>query len=237
CHCCHSPCQRRYTTDESEQHQVVPFSIPHIHQFVNAYEAILNCPATCETTDCIYVLTCPCGKFDYIGHTVSSFATALAYHREEGNRIMREFFLGEINTEYLTHRLKSEQKRANDQLWLYQHSTQCSAALEIFLEENPSYWCFVPTKVAALSLSNTPSRNSPSLRTSNESSFTSVDESTRLRGEEEIRFLLRNIPKPPSGFVFSAQQRQQQAQFFQSARDRIVPRDLPDLYNADIIAV
>lgn len=91
--------------------------------------------------------------------------------------------------------------------------------------------------MAALSLSNTSSRNSPCLRTSNESSFTSLDESARLRGEDEIRFLLRNIPKPPPGFVFSAQQRQQQAQFFQSARDRIVPRDLPDLYNADIIAV
>ncbi|CAF1658824.1 unnamed protein product, partial [Adineta ricciae] len=112
---------------------------------------------------------------------------------------LTQFFLGEINTEYLTHRLESEEKRANDQLWLYQHSTQCSAALEIFLEENPSYWCFVPTKVAAPTLNR--------------------------------RFLLRNIPKPPSGFVFSAQQRQQQAQFFQSARDRIVPRDLPDLYN------
>ena len=96
CHCCHPPCQRRYTTDEPER-QVVPFSIPHVHHFVNGYEAILNCPAvrsiilftstdllashilqSCETTDCIYVLTCPCGKFDYIGQTVSSFATALA---------------------------------------------------------------------------------------------------------------------------------------------------------------
>ncbi|CAF1682531.1 unnamed protein product, partial [Adineta ricciae] len=42
---CHSPCQRRYTADEPEPYQVVPFSISHIHQFVNGYEAILNCPA------------------------------------------------------------------------------------------------------------------------------------------------------------------------------------------------
>jgi len=40
CHCCHSPCPRRYVTEFA-----IPFSIPHIHRFVNQYEAILNCPA------------------------------------------------------------------------------------------------------------------------------------------------------------------------------------------------
>lgn len=45
CQCCHPPCQRRSTTDEPEHHQTVPFSIPHVHKFVNGYEAILNCPA------------------------------------------------------------------------------------------------------------------------------------------------------------------------------------------------
>lgn len=38
CHCCHPPCPLRNTT-------VIPFSYPHIHRFVNQYEAILNCPA------------------------------------------------------------------------------------------------------------------------------------------------------------------------------------------------
>lgn len=44
CLCCHSPCPRLDSLD-SEQTSVIPFSIPHIHRFVNQYEAILNCPA------------------------------------------------------------------------------------------------------------------------------------------------------------------------------------------------
>ena len=46
CLCCHSPCPRRSaTTGYPEQTLAVPFSFPHIHRFVNQYEAILNCPA------------------------------------------------------------------------------------------------------------------------------------------------------------------------------------------------
>jgi hypothetical protein len=44
CLCCHTPCPRRYATDP-KQRLIIPFSIPHIHQFVNQYRAILNCPA------------------------------------------------------------------------------------------------------------------------------------------------------------------------------------------------
>jgi hypothetical protein len=44
CACCHSTCPRRYPTNQG-QTQVIPFSNPHIHRFVNGYEAILNCPA------------------------------------------------------------------------------------------------------------------------------------------------------------------------------------------------
>ena len=39
------------------------------HIFVNGYRSILNCPATCTSRNIIYVLTCPCKKFDYIGET------------------------------------------------------------------------------------------------------------------------------------------------------------------------
>jgi hypothetical protein len=44
CLCCHSPCPRRYVMDP-QQRLAIPFSIPHIHRFVNQYEAILNCPS------------------------------------------------------------------------------------------------------------------------------------------------------------------------------------------------
>ena len=49
--------------------------------------------------------------------------------------------------------------------------------------------------------------------------------------------LVNNVPKPPPGFDFSLDQRQQQAQFFRAEEDRLVPRDQVDLYNADIIVV
>ena len=39
------------------------------HTFVNGYRSILNCPATCTTRNIIYVLTCPCKQFDYVGET------------------------------------------------------------------------------------------------------------------------------------------------------------------------
>ncbi|CAF4322174.1 unnamed protein product, partial [Adineta steineri] len=40
---------------------VVIFSSAQKHRFVNGYEAILNCPASCTTKNIIYALTCPCG--------------------------------------------------------------------------------------------------------------------------------------------------------------------------------
>ena len=37
CLCCHP--------SDPKQKLAIPFSLPHIHRFVNQYEAILNCPA------------------------------------------------------------------------------------------------------------------------------------------------------------------------------------------------
>ncbi|CAF4670279.1 unnamed protein product, partial [Rotaria magnacalcarata] len=51
----------------------------------------------CHTQNIIYVLTCPCGKFDYVGATTQSLHDRLIKHREHGNRIMHEFLLGEAN--------------------------------------------------------------------------------------------------------------------------------------------
>ncbi|CAF1450870.1 unnamed protein product [Adineta steineri] len=218
CICC------RYSTDP-EKTSVIPFSIPHIHHFVNDYEAILNCPATCETTNCIYVLTCPCGKFDYVGQSKLPFATTLATHQEEGNRIIREFLIGETNCEYITHGFKSDEKKRNDRLWLYQHSPRCSIAVQRFLDVNPDYWCFVPMRLDEIDLVNTTFQ------------YPSDSTTSCTRSVENVRILVDNVPTPPLGYGFSTNQRQQQVQFFRSLKDCIVPLDKVDLYNADIIAV
>ncbi len=52
-------------------------------QFCNGYQTILNCPADCQTRNIIYVMTCPCGKFEYIGETSQRL----------GDRLWCEFFL------------------------------------------------------------------------------------------------------------------------------------------------
>ncbi|CAF4577533.1 unnamed protein product, partial [Rotaria socialis] len=41
------------------------------------YRSILNCPTTCTTRNIIYVLTCPCKQFDYIGETSVSLPQRL----------------------------------------------------------------------------------------------------------------------------------------------------------------
>jgi len=113
----------------------------------------------------------------------------------------------------------------------------CSAALQLFLDENPDYWCFVPVRSIDVNLIDTPSRRSQSRRASSEASAYTIEQPVRPRDDDEVKFLVVNVPKPPSGFIFSTNQRQQQGEFFKLSKDRIVPRDLPDLYNADIVAV
>lgn len=34
-----------------------------------------------------------------------------------------------------------------DGMKLYQHSARCPSALQWFLDENPDYWSFIPTKM------------------------------------------------------------------------------------------
>ncbi|CAF5091272.1 unnamed protein product, partial [Rotaria socialis] len=67
----------RYTMEACHQKSCcLCYPSPHIeskstiqHLFVNGYRSILNCPTTCTTRNIIYVLTCPCKQFDYIGET------------------------------------------------------------------------------------------------------------------------------------------------------------------------
>ena len=50
------------------------------HRFVNGYESILNGPASCSTTNIIYALTYPYGKYDYIGESSQTLAQCLRRH-------------------------------------------------------------------------------------------------------------------------------------------------------------
>lgn len=74
CCLCH-PC---YKSTFRKDQCVLRFNCYDQHRFIHGYRSILNCPATCETQNIIYALTCPCHKVDYIGETNSSLPVRLS---------------------------------------------------------------------------------------------------------------------------------------------------------------
>ncbi|CAF5143378.1 unnamed protein product, partial [Rotaria magnacalcarata] len=84
------------------------------HRFVNGYTTYLNCPASCTTSNIVFVMTCPCGQYKFIDSTSGSLTDALTCI----HIIVRK-------------------KR------FYQHSAHCSVAVHLFLGHNPAYWCFI----------------------------------------------------------------------------------------------
>ncbi|CAF1403722.1 unnamed protein product [Adineta steineri] len=123
---------------------VVQFLSAQKHRFINDYETILNCPATCTTKNILYALTCPCGQYDYIGYTSLTLDEQLKYHREHGNRIMHEFILGSEKSTQIQQQTKSQEKLIADTMLIYKHSIRCPSAIQLFLDCNPQYWHFVP---------------------------------------------------------------------------------------------
>ena len=121
--------------------------------------------------------------------------------------------------------LLSTRKLANDGLWLYQHSARCAVAMQLFLDENSDYACFVPMPLNEIRSDGT------ILKPLNDRPL------QWARSDAEVHFLVDNVPEPPLGFGFSPQQQYEQARFFKWAKDRIVPADNPDLYNVDLVAV
>ena len=129
---------------------------------------------------------------------------------------------------------------------MYQHSARCSVALQAFLEYNPEYWCFVPTKTVEQQqqqqmiqgqtvrgyLARQPATHRE-LPAASDLDFST----TWNRRDAEVRLLMSNLPEPPFGYSFNSYQRQQQANFFKWAQDRNVPLHNVDLYNPNIVAI
>ncbi len=65
-----SMCVPRYNLMCREQlGPMIQFSPKYGFTFYNGYETILNCPADCYTCNLVYVMICPCRRFEYIGET------------------------------------------------------------------------------------------------------------------------------------------------------------------------
>ena len=103
---------------------------------------------------------------------------------------------------------------------LYKHSARCPAAIQLFLDCNPQYWCFVPMPKTEEEAQNT-------------ASF-----SLHTRRDQEATVWLNSLPPVPSeNYTFSVHQRTEQLQIFKDKRDRLTPNFNLDLYNATIFAV
>lgn len=76
---------------------MIQFNHTNGHTFVNGYKTLLNCPVNCHTNNLIYVMTCPCHRYEYIGETSQRLIDRLRAHRLQFNRIFHEFLLGEQN--------------------------------------------------------------------------------------------------------------------------------------------
>ncbi|CAF3873588.1 unnamed protein product [Rotaria sp. Silwood1] len=164
-------------------------------------------------------MTCPCHQADYIGETSLSLAERLLYHQEHGNRIVQEVLLGKKNVTRIRPELKSFETLVKDDMKLYQHSANCPAAIQWFLDENPAYWPFVPIKI---------------------SEAEEFDEEREVAHslEDTTQFTYANdIPTPPSGYRFTFEQKMAIEQFFQERKYINSPNYCLDLYHAAIVAI
>ena len=133
--------------------------------------------------------------------------------------------------------------RATQAKWLrlYQHTSRCPVALRRFLHSNPAYWCFIPQRWNASMTAQFNSFGEPTQH---------PDEVTRLVrlgviDDQRVANYLAHVPVPPTAYVFSYQQRQQQRFFFKEWLSRTNDDDdahrtlstSMDLYSFDIIAV
>ncbi|CAF4518539.1 unnamed protein product [Rotaria sp. Silwood1] len=201
------------------QQPIIRFGSHQRHTFINGYESILNCPASCTTKNIIYVLTCPCRQVDYIGETSSSLNHRLVCHQEHGNRILQEFLFGEKNTARIRNELPSFEKLVKNDMKLYQHSTRCSHALQWFLDENPEYWRFIPRKMS-------------------ESDEQREEKELVHYFEEPDRLTYANdVPIPPNGYRFSYEQKNAIDRFFSDKLYLNTPNLHMDLYQTTIIAI
>ena len=130
---------------------------------------------------------------------------------------------------------------------LYKHAVRCPRAMQIFLNFNPSYWCFAPLRLTEVEVQNerNPTLSHSLIRLDSHlpTSIGSKDKNARVetkctRSDERVRSYMRHLPPIPGGYNFSIQQRVEQFQYFKHRHDIVHRQNSSmDLFYADIIAV
>ncbi|CAF5090192.1 unnamed protein product, partial [Rotaria magnacalcarata] len=206
------------------------------HRFVNGYTTYLNCPATCTTSNIVFVMTCPCGQYEFIDSTSASLTDALTYHRLACNQMMHSFLTGTPVYEEIMTPMERCRHLIVRKMRHYQHSAHCSVAVQLFLEHNPVYWCFISRSRREVEQEN---NFYTGLVLATESEFAFILP-RRTNHEKKVARLLTGVMLQPAENHYSTAQIQKQRIFF----DRLLlsPVDqLPyvetDLYKMKIIAV
>ena len=171
----------------------VQFNQYEKHRFVNGYQSILNCPASCSSKNIIYVLTCLCGQFDYISETRYTLAVRSEGHRHIAMTLIEKFLIGDRNFRRLSTNGPRDSLLNKEYIALYQHVRQCSAGIQLFLDSNPNYWRFVPMSIAETDQENFNYRTM--------ALTTSVH-----HHDKELMKWLDDMPKPGPNFKFSKRQ-------------------------------
>jgi hypothetical protein len=129
---------------------------------------------------------------------------------------------------------------------VYKHAARCPWIIQIFLNFNPIYECFVPITIAEAEQKNRKYVLPSSLIFHDDVNPTSIGSKDReaiagsatTRSDEMVRSCMRNIPSVPPGYAFSTRQRIQQFQYFKAKQDtKTGQHSTIDLFNVAIIAV
>ncbi|CAF1395843.1 unnamed protein product [Rotaria sordida] len=217
------PCQKISCTLCESSSTIIQFNSYRIHHFLNGYHAILNCPVTCHTKNIIYALTCPCGEYDFIGSTSSDMSEVIESIREAGNQYMHETLISTKSSFYSHRDTNNFLHKQKELIRLYQHSTRCSKAIQLFLNVNPNYDGFIPISFDQAI----------------------VDDRNRIIEVSPINnftdLYIQNVPVPPNGYIFSNCQQEKQRKFFEKlhitkSHDEKMFTSV-DFYNVTVIAV
>ncbi|CAF3380737.1 unnamed protein product [Rotaria sp. Silwood2] len=246
------PCQQIncclcQTSSSSSSPSTIRFKSFEIHRFSNGYESILNCPATCQTKNIIYLFTCPCGKCEFIGSTKESLMDVIFYYRKQLNQFIHTHLTG-LNSSLDSFSTPFLFCTISDSL-LYEHITQCPTILERFLQVNPQYYCFIPMLLEHVIQNNflinindftTNSFSSSSTScTINLSTGESVENEQPIHLiNDEINQYITKLPKLSKNTVFTSNQRKLQRNFFHQciSKQEVIVKS-SDLYNITLLCV
>lgn len=112
---------------------------------------------------------------------------------------------------------------------LADHSSHCTVALNMFLQCQPKYWCFVPMTCTNADLDDVKFEQSY-----HENPCTTSVISPYERSVDLIHWCIEHLPTPPYHYRFSKRQRIQQHEFFLNRYEKFPTRFL-DMYNATIV--